>query len=63
MIRMIICILTRILLILNDLILFYKNFMTFIYQENNLLGHKINYLFISDLRYIYLHKKLMNECY
>ena len=58
MIRMIICILTRIFLILNDLILFYKNFMTLIYQENNLLGHKMNYLFIADLRYIYLHKKI-----
>ena len=37
---------TSIFLIFHDLISFYENFMIFIYEENNLLSHKMNFLFI-----------------
>ena len=60
MIKIIISMCKRIFLIFHDLITFYKNFMTLIYQENNVLGNKINVFLISNLKYIYLQKKIMN---
>ena len=45
----------RVILIINDLIIFYKNLKKLIYQDNNLLSHKMNFLFISNLNaFIYI---------
>ena len=68
MIKMIISMLTSVFSIFHDLITFYVNFVTFfitflIYQENNLLSHKIKYLFISNLKYNIYTKIFMNACY
>ena len=58
LIKMIRFMFKRIFLIFHNFITFYENFMTFNYQENNVLRQKMNFLFISNKTYIYLHKYL-----
>ena len=52
--------LQRILLIFYDFITFFENFMTLIYREHDLLRHKINFLFIYNLKWIYYTKIFIN---
>ena len=61
MIKIIIIIFKMIFLIFHVLIVFYKNFMMLIYQENNLLRQKMRFLFIYDLKNIYLIKIFKNS--
>ena len=49
MMKIIIFIFKTIFLIFHDLIKFYENFMTLIYQENNLLRNKMYFYFIIEL--------------
>ena len=45
MINMIVSLFIRLFLIFHDLMTFCENFMALIYQENNFLRYKMNYLF------------------
>ena len=56
-IKMIIFLFKRIFLIFHILMTFYENFIKLIYQENNLLRHKMNFLFIYNLK-AFIYTKL-----
>ena len=56
MIKMIIFELKKICFIFHDLITFHEKFKTLIYQDNDLLRYKMNFLLISNFKCMYLHK-------
>ena len=60
-IKMIISMLIKTPVIFHDFIILYENFMALIYQENNFLNHKMKFLFIFNLKYIYLNRNI-DEC-